>query len=395
MALKLFYSYSTKDEELRDELEAHLSLLRRQGIVEEWHFRNIVAGRNFEDDIDKNLETADVVLLLVSADFLHSEYCWNREMKRALERQSLGEARVIPIIVRPCDWSDAPFAKLEALPRDGKPVTKWENRDEAWTDVAKGLKASIEEFINHSPASIDVGATTSELSAAIDHMELFSITSKLTPDSVVALITCVAMEDPSQVREAIAQLRDDFLHDPYIRRIVPSLEDLRKQGLRYRDDDPEIRSRVIDRLANLPFEGYACFAKRDYFGPLDDSGVSAKLFGRLFYERLRAYREREISINVSADSDPSIMETQNLVDALLRNIRDREGIVFARSPVVIAIEPDDACETLANYVFAITLKKLELPNSPEARTFEKIRSKMRLIHDLATDTFYSRDRQLP
>src|SRR5260370_31074005 len=153
MALKLFYSYSTKDEELREQLETHLSLLRRQNIIEEWHFRKIVAGRNIDDDIDKNLDAADIILLLVSADFLDSEYCWNREMTRALERQHLGEVLVIPVIVRPCDWSGAPFAKLEALPRDAKPITTWSNRDEAWTDVAKGLRASINEVIKHAPKS--------------------------------------------------------------------------------------------------------------------------------------------------------------------------------------------------------------------------------------------------
>lgn len=405
MALKLFYSYSTKDEELRDQLESHLSLLRRQGIVEEWHFRKIVAGRSFEDDIDKNLEAADVILLLVSADFLNSDYCWDKEMMSALERQNLGEARVIPIIVRPCDWSGAPFANLEALPRDAKAVTKWGNRDEAWTDVAKGLRASVQEFIKQAPKSgkketrdrnsLKADASITKVYPTTDRTGLFPMIAGVSPGSAVALITCIALENPSEVREAIARLRDDFLHDPYVRRVIPSLEDLRKQGRDYQDDDPEVRGLVIDRLSTLPFEGYACFADRKFFESLDDRSIRAKLFGRLFYERLRAYRERQIVINVSAENDLAILEAQLLVEVSLREIREQSGIVFKRAPVVATEESTDGCHTVGSYVSAITLKKLESPDLLGARAFEKIRSKMRLIHDLANDIFYSRERELP
>jgi hypothetical protein len=401
MALKLFYSYSTKDEELRDQLETHLSMLRRQGIIEEWHFRKIVAGRNFDDDIDKNLDAADIILLLVSADFLDSEYCWNREVKRALERQSLGDVRVIPIIVRPCDWSGAPFANLEALPRDAKAVTSWSNRDEAWTDVAKGLRASFNEVINQAPKSTrkedhtsESDTSVSDVAAATDSMEIF-LNAQVSPGSSVMLGTCIALEDPSGVRASIARLRDDFLHDSYIRSIISSFEELRRQGQNYRTDDPEIRSRITDRVATLLFEGYACFADRSFFGSLDDGRIREILFGRLLYERLRAYRYKRILINVSEDSASSIEDTQELVQALLRDIHEREGILLDHSPAIARVMPGDACTTIGSYVSAITLKKLESPDSSGARAFEKIRNKMRLIHDLATDTFYSRDRQLP
>jgi hypothetical protein len=83
------------------------------------------------------------VLLLVSADFVASDYCYDIETKRALERLARGEIMVIPIILRPTDWAGAPFARLQALPRDAKPVTKWENRDDAWLDVVHGLRAAV------------------------------------------------------------------------------------------------------------------------------------------------------------------------------------------------------------------------------------------------------------
>lgn len=104
---KVFFSYAHEDEALRDKLETHLSLLKRQGVIETWHDRRIGPGDAFGDDIDTALETSDIVLLLVSADFLASDYCHDIEMRRALERHAQGLARVVPIILRiPRTFSD-------------------------------------------------------------------------------------------------------------------------------------------------------------------------------------------------------------------------------------------------------------------------------------------------
>lgn len=148
---KLFFSYCHADEALRDRLEVHLSLLRNQGLISTWHDRGIVAGSNIDDAIDANLETANIILLLVSADFLASRYCYSIEMKRALERQAEGTARVIPVILEPCDWHSAPFGNLLAVPKDGKAVTTWPNQAEAWTDVARQIRKTIEEVARAQP----------------------------------------------------------------------------------------------------------------------------------------------------------------------------------------------------------------------------------------------------
>jgi hypothetical protein len=145
-SIRLFYSYSHKDETLREKLETHLSLLRKEGYIHDWHDRKIGAGQEWKNSIDGNLEAAKIILLLVSSDFIASDYCYGIEMKRALENHRVGEAQVIPIILRPCDWDKAPFAKLQALPKDAKPVMKWSNRDEAWTDVARGIRRVVEEL---------------------------------------------------------------------------------------------------------------------------------------------------------------------------------------------------------------------------------------------------------
>ena len=123
--VEVFYSYSHRDEELREELERHLSILKRQGIITDWHDRKIGAGTEWKGQIDIHLNTARVILLLISSDFLASDYCYDIEMRRAIERHEAGEARVIPIILRPVIWKGAPFEKLQALPKDAKPVTSW------------------------------------------------------------------------------------------------------------------------------------------------------------------------------------------------------------------------------------------------------------------------------
>lgn len=144
--IELFTSYSHNDEKLRDELENHLSLLKRQGVIESWHDRKIDPGKEWKKQIDEHINIANIILLLVSADFIASDYCYANEMVRALERHEKKEAIVIPIIIRPVDWKRSPFAKLQALPKDGRPVTTWQIRDEAWVNVVEGIRHAIDEI---------------------------------------------------------------------------------------------------------------------------------------------------------------------------------------------------------------------------------------------------------
>ncbi len=141
--LDLFISYAHEDEALRRELEKHLSLLHQQGLISSWHDRQIVPGTNWAQEVDRHLGAATLILLLISADFLASEYCYGTEMEYAMARHRAGAALVIPILLRPLDWSHAPFAVLQVLPRDAKPVTSWSNRDEAWLDVVTGIRRAV------------------------------------------------------------------------------------------------------------------------------------------------------------------------------------------------------------------------------------------------------------
>jgi formylglycine-generating enzyme required for sulfatase activity len=150
--IELFFSYSHKDQGMRDEMDKYLSVLKRSNRIATWHDRQISAGSEWGKEIDENLDRADIILLLVSADFLASDYCWGIEMKRALQRHESGQALVIPVILHPCDWEDAPFAKFEALPRDARPVSSWPDLAEAFTDIARGIRAAAQELAQKPPA---------------------------------------------------------------------------------------------------------------------------------------------------------------------------------------------------------------------------------------------------
>lgn len=176
----VFFSYSHKDEALRDQLETHLALLRNQGLIEAWHDRRIVAGDEFDDTILARIAAADIILLLVSSDFISSPYCYSREMMKAMERHDSGAARVIPVILRPCDWTSAPFGKLLAAPRDGKAVTSWPDRDEAFTDVAKQVRRAV-EALGASPVQQRKGQD--EIASAVSPLEPLTASGPTLPRS--------------------------------------------------------------------------------------------------------------------------------------------------------------------------------------------------------------------
>lgn len=144
--VEVFISYTREDEILKNELLKHLSTMKRNGVISVWHDRMITAGREWEGQLDENLEKANLILLLVSAAFIASDYCWDVEVKRAMERHEAGTARVVPVILRETDLKNVPFAKLQSLPRDRKPVTdpkSWASHDAAWLNVVEELRRSI------------------------------------------------------------------------------------------------------------------------------------------------------------------------------------------------------------------------------------------------------------
>ena len=144
--LKAFISYSHLDEASRSELVKHMATLHREGVIETWYDRRIGVGSNWKSEIDKNLENADVVLLLVSPNFIHSNYCYEIEFKRAMERKEMGECLVIPILIEYADWQTSPLAHLQMLPRTGKPISQSRPKAKAFVAVCQELRQTFEQL---------------------------------------------------------------------------------------------------------------------------------------------------------------------------------------------------------------------------------------------------------
>ena len=151
--LEVFFSYAHEDEELKNKLDNHLALLRHQDLIKQWNDRMMEGGVDWANEIDEHINSAQVILLLISDAFMASKYCYGVEMKRALERHENEEARVIPIILSPVDWESSPISKLQALPKDGKPIKKWRVRDDAFKDIAQGIRKVIENFKPKKPTA--------------------------------------------------------------------------------------------------------------------------------------------------------------------------------------------------------------------------------------------------
>lgn len=145
--IELFISYAQKDDELLSQLETHLGGLKQRNVINTWHRRKVGAGDEVIKKVDENLKKADVILLLVSADFLASDYCFGKELEDAMKRHDRKESKVVPILLRRvAGWKKTPFGKLQAFPRNGRPLTLWRNEDEAFADVVNSIEGVIDEL---------------------------------------------------------------------------------------------------------------------------------------------------------------------------------------------------------------------------------------------------------
>ena len=143
----IFISYAHEDEELKKELDKYLKVLKRSSKIQAWNDRELVAGQEWDQEIMSALNKANIILLLISIDFNSSDFIWDKELASAMKRHEEGAAHVVPVILRKCDWSKMPYAKLQALPRNAKPVTEYLNRDEAFTEIAIGIESLVDHII--------------------------------------------------------------------------------------------------------------------------------------------------------------------------------------------------------------------------------------------------------
>ena len=145
--VRIFISYAHEDEALKKELDKCMKVLKRSSKIQVWNDRELIAGQEWDAAIMAELAAADVILLLVSVDFNASDFIWDKELASAMQRHEAGSARVVPIILRRCQWSSMPYAKLQALPRNGAPVMDYDNRDDAFTEVAVELEKLVDQLL--------------------------------------------------------------------------------------------------------------------------------------------------------------------------------------------------------------------------------------------------------
>jgi tetratricopeptide (TPR) repeat protein len=186
--LTLFISYSHKDEDLKDELIVHLASLKRQGKIRAWQDRDIEAGTEWDAEIKQQLESAEIILLLITPRFIASDYCYDLEMQQAMQRHESGSARVIPIILKPCDWQHSPFSKLQVVPKDAKPVTQWSDPDEAFLNVAQSIRRAVDslqakKLLGETPNSPPVSPSTHSTGLAVPNPSTPLPTPSFTPFS--------------------------------------------------------------------------------------------------------------------------------------------------------------------------------------------------------------------
>ncbi len=266
---RVFISYSHADGKYCEALKEHLTQLRRDGLIDLWQDRRISPGQDWKKEIEANLEAADLVLLLVSQSFIASEYCIETEMKRALERHANGEIQVVPIVVRPCDWTRAPIGKLQCLPKDGRAISSSRNRDKAWLDVVIGLRQVIEQL-----------QTSQAKEAAADSAGRASTGTKSTADSSFE----------SRCGELLDRARDLLVQEKELRRELAAhiKTELRQDIYAWPDDDlPDLLadlckdlktsqllriflevSRRISRLDGLE-EAFSCLIPIVYWNEID------------------------------------------------------------------------------------------------------------------------------
>ncbi|WP_444633868.1 toll/interleukin-1 receptor domain-containing protein [Cupriavidus oxalaticus] len=172
---------------------------RHEGLIESWHDRRIVAGARLDAEIDQQIKAADVILLLVRSSFLASRYCYTIEMTRALERHRAGEAHVVPVIVRGCDWQSTPLGELLAVPKDGKAITSWPNYDEAYADVARQIRRLVQSRQPHVQVKPQAAPPGAPLSAP-----------------VVEVVKTAPRSSNLRLKKEFSELdRDEFLHQTF------------------------------------------------------------------------------------------------------------------------------------------------------------------------------------
>ena len=217
-SVEVFFSYDQEDEPLQKRLEQQLHFLKRQGLISAWHNRTLLAGQEVDSETKRHLATAHLILLLISPDFLSSDYCCKVEVTEAMRRHVSGDAHVIPIILRHVYWQDEPFSRLQVLPAGGKPVQSWSDIDEAFRDIAYNIQRVVKRLLLNRCFNL-----IEKLCQENRHEEAFNICEqayRLTINNAdqasMRLFRGNILLNEKKYEEALAAYEEAAQHDPSI-----------------------------------------------------------------------------------------------------------------------------------------------------------------------------------
>lgn len=150
--IKIFIAYAYADRNMVKEVEKDLKAMKRHTKIS-WSGIDVDAGEDLQEENQKNLNAAHIILLMISRDFLASDYCYDQQIQQAVARHDKKAAVVIPVILSTCDWKDdTPFRKLTPLPENGKPVQKWNLKADAYTNIKRGIQKVVERLQKQPPS---------------------------------------------------------------------------------------------------------------------------------------------------------------------------------------------------------------------------------------------------
>ena len=233
--IELFYSYAQEDEVWHAELEKSLSELRRNQI-NTWSYQQIIAGQDRMQEIDSHLNAAQVILLLISRHYLASDHCYN-EMKRAIERHNAGTAHVIPILLSPCDWQDAPFAHLQSLPMNQEPITCWSHFDQALLEIVQGIRHAIKNLSLRSLTRVEITIHKGETKKS-SHVLITSL--KTSPVAISAMYDLLTKNERLAIDRVIVlcpKSKNAIFANKLLKEVLAGICELQYEILPFKDMD--------------------------------------------------------------------------------------------------------------------------------------------------------------
>lgn len=408
---KIFVSYSHKDKEWLDRLQVHLKPLERDGTIDLWDDTRIKTGDRWREKIRQAIKSSQAAVLLLSADFRASDFIATDELPPLLKAAEDKGLLILPVIVKP--FLETPIInQFQAVNPEAKPLIdmKEGERESLFVKLARDIQEAFKNLpVDQTP--LDQPQLQREDATPIRHLSVSDSSQTKKGESVdifvsdagfngekpdnLALIGCVVAEDADPIRQRVEEMRQDLLHDPHLRLIPDVMNRLQIGEFNYSQDDPSVRAKFIETLSSLIFEAYVCYAEKGFITSQTGQDAYECLFGRLMFERLRANKARRINIWLSQLHQPHIENRQKIVSSHVQAITNIDNRGFREQPTVELTKGPEYGLAVAHYSCAIVQKHLEATGTSERLDFERIRNKVRVVHNFTTGEFFTKKKPLP